>query len=219
MTGMTSDLPHEETPAVIEEPEAPHHHAKSGIAWLDIGLALAVLALSGASLLTAQHTGHTMEKLVEENSRLVRANATPVLQFESGNVEEGARVLSFTVSNVGSGTARVIWFELRDGGKAQRNARTLIGFQTKASDRDYVTTRTVANRYLPAGEARTIIRWPYNTASADGWQRLDRARVETISAAACFCSVLGECWESALQADQPKPVASCDSKGHTNFEG
>lgn len=64
---------------MIDEPEAPHGHHNTGIKWLDLALALSVVALSVASLVTAQHTGHTMERLVTENSRLVRANATPLL--------------------------------------------------------------------------------------------------------------------------------------------
>ncbi len=219
MKEMPAEPPPEDPPAVIEDPEAPHHHAKSGMAWLDIGLAIAVLVLSGASLLTAQHTGHTMEQLVAENSRLVRANATPVLQFSSGNVgEDGKRLLTFTVSNVGSGAARIIWFELRDGDVVRPDVVALTGYVPKPDEREF-TTSTVADTYLPAGAERTIIRWPLNGANAVQWQKLDRARFRTISVAACFCSVLGECWESRLKADLPKPVAACDARGHASFRG
>ena len=60
---------------MIDDPEGPHpHHGSSGIKWLDLALAIAVLLLSAASLWTAHGTGQTMERLVAENSRLVRAN-------------------------------------------------------------------------------------------------------------------------------------------------
>jgi hypothetical protein len=212
--------PIEEFP-VIDEPEAPHmSHSKSGIVWLDLALAVSVLGLSGASLLTAQHTGKTMEKLVEENSRLVRANATPVLQFLTGNVGETGRELSMTVSNVGTGTARVIWFELARDGALQRDANDLIDYLPNARELDYLPTRPVGGTYFPAGETRPIMTWKYPTsaASQSKWQAFDADRYK-LTATACYCSVLGECWTSNLQADTPKPVKQCDAKGRTEYTG
>lgn len=208
---------------VIDEPELPHgHHGKSGLAWLDLALAVAVLVLSGASLLTAQHTGHTMEKLVEENSRLVRANATPVLQFLSGNVGDTGREMTLTVANVGTGTARVIWFELARDGRIRRNANDLIDYTPKPSEQDYVPTRPVGGTYFPADEARQFVGWKYPTGaiSRARWEAFDRDRQQgRITARACFCSVLGECWTSSLRADTPRPVKVCEPRGRINFSG
>jgi hypothetical protein len=204
---------------MIDEPEAPHAHHASGIKWLDLALALSVLALSGASLLTARHTGHTMEKLVEENSRLVRANATPVLQFLTGNVDAGERVITLTVANVGTGTARVIWFEIMKAGKAQRAPADLIDYQPKAAEQDYLPTRPVGGTYFPADESRDLMRWAYpkSAAAQSAWNAFDAQR-DTLKVRACFCSVLGECWTSMLKADLPRPVASCDTPGHLDFK-
>lgn len=214
----------EGTKAVIDEPEAPHAHHKSGIAWLDLALAIAVLVLSGASLLTAQHTGHTMEKLVEENSRLVRANATPVLQFLSGNVGEGGsgRELSLTVSNVGTGTARVIWFEVTRNGRLRRDANDLIEYLPNPAELDYLPTQPVGGTYFPAGESRRFMGWKYPTGAASRikWEAFDRDRLAgRVTAIACFCSVLGECWVSSLRADMPKRVEVCEPRGRSNFSG
>lgn len=206
---------------MIDEPEAPHHHAHSGIKWLDLALAIAVLALSAASLITARHTGHTMEQLVEENSRLVRANATPLLQFGTGNVTgPNQREITLTVSNVGTGTARVIWLEVAKAGKPARFARELIGYQPRAAEQDYVPSQTVGGTYLPAGENRTILSWRYPSSAAaqSKWQAFDDARYG-LTATACFCSVLGECWTSNLRADMPNPVKACDARGRSNFVG
>lgn len=218
---MTDQSPPIEDTPVIDEPETPHvSHAKSGIAWLDLALAVSVLGLSGASLLTAQHTGETMEKLVEENSRLVRANATPVLQFLTGNVGESGRELSLTVSNVGTGTARVIWFELARGGVLQRDANDLIDYLPNAREQDYLPTRPVGGTYFPAGEVRPIMTWKYPTSaiSQSKWQAFDADKYK-LTATACYCSVLGECWISNLKADTPKSVKQCDAKGRTEFKG
>ena len=203
---------------MIDEPEAPHAHHGTGIKWLDIGLALAVVALSVASLVTAQHTGHTMERLVEENSRLVRANATPILQFDTSNVVDGQRRLEIDISNVGTGTARVIWLEFAKSGRPIPNPRVLIGYSPKASDQDYILTERVGGTYLPAGQKRRAMSWPvpHAPASLVAWNAFDHDRFGVV-ATACYCSVLGECWTSHLQADVPTPVASCDARGHLNF--
>ena len=209
------------TDHMIDEPEAPHvHHGTSGIAWLDLSLAIAVLVLSGASLLTAQHTGHTMEQLVAENSRLVRANATPVLQFLTGNVGEGGRgrAISLSVANVGTGTARVIWFEVSKRGAAKTDPNDLIDYAPRAEEQDYLPTRPVGGTYFPAGETRQFMTWAYpkGAASQAKWNAFDAARAD-LKVTACYCSVLGECWTSHLAADMPQPVGQCVPQGHVNF--
>ena len=207
---------------MIEDPEGPHpHHSGSGIKWLDLTLAVAVILLSAASLWTAQHTGKTMEKLVAENSRLVRANSTPILQFASGNVTPpSTRRISFDVSNVGTGTARVIWFEVSKGGVPMRRINQLINYVPKPAEQDYITTQAVAGSYLPAGEVRTIVGWPYpkSLVAQSVWQQLDKDR-RKLKLSACFCSVFDECWISKLGADLPVPVKACDARGRTNFDG
>ena len=209
----------QESPRVIDDPELPHaSHGKSGIAWLDLSLAIAVLALSAASLLTAQHSGRTMEKLVEENSRLVRANSTPVLQFLSGNVGDNGRAISLSVANVGTGTARVIWFEITMMGLAKTDPIDLIDYAPRAEEQDYLPTRPVGGTYFPAGETRQFLTWNYpkSAVSQAKWNAFDAARSE-LKVTACYCSVLGECWTSHLAADVPEPVPQCSAKGHLNF--
>ena len=204
---------------MIDDPEGPHPgHHKSGIAWLDLTLAVAVILLSAASLWTAQHTGHTMQQLVAENSRLVRAGSTPLLQLTSSNIIDGNRVLQINVSNVGTGTARVIWFELAQGGKPMRTARQLIGYDPKAADADYILESPIPDTYMPAGESRPLMSWklPRAPASLAAWHAFDRDRLG-LAATACFCSVLGECWTSHLRADVPIPVKACDARGRINF--
>ena len=208
---------------MIDEPEGPHpHHHKSGVAWLDLSLAVSVIVLSAASLLTAQHTGHTMERLVEENSRLVRANSTPVLQFLTGNVGAGAqgREISLNVSNVGTGTARIIWLEVSRDGRVRRDANDLIEYLPNPAEQDYLPTRPAGGTYLPAGDSRAIVSWKYpkGATSQAKWNAFDQSR-DKLAVSACFCSVLGECWTSHLAADAPQPVKSCDARGRVNFKG
>lgn len=204
---------------VIDEVEAPHgHHGQTGIKWLDLSLAVAVLVLSAASLLTAQHTGRTMERLVAENSRLVRAQATPVLQFFTANVGETGRAISLSVANVGTGTARVIWFEVDKGGVPQRDAFDLIDYRPLAAEQDYLPTRPVGGTYLPAGETRAFMTWAYPSGalSRTKWDAFDGAKAG-LKVTACYCSVLGECWTSHLGADAPRPVPICTPRPGRDF--
>ena len=126
----------------------------------------------------------------------------------------------FNVANVGTGTARVIWFEIARDNTPMRSIFKLIDYQPRAADKDYITTTAVANTYLPAGEHRFIMSWPVpkSVESLSRWNALDATR-STLVASACFCSVLGECWTSHLRADLPQPVKQCDARGHRNFEG
>lgn len=205
---------------MIEAPEVPHAHGHSS-SWFDRALALGVIILSAASLYVALHTGAAMDKLAEENGRLVRANATPLLQFSTGNVNDlGERQISFTVGNAGTGAARVIWFEIALDGRRAGNINALIDYFPRAAELDYIATNPVANTYLPAGEKRMIVAWKRASApeSTAKWAALDRDRARLVTTA-CYCSILGECWTSHLRADVPKPVPACDTRGRLNFSG
>ncbi len=70
-----------EKPSMIEASETAHNaHAHSkNKGWFDIVMAIAILLVSAGSLYVALHTGHTMEALVKENKKLVRAQSTPIL--------------------------------------------------------------------------------------------------------------------------------------------
>ena len=97
---------------MIEPPETPHHvaeHHRTAIPWFDVAMGVAVLAVSFGSLYVSLHTGHTMEALVEQNQRLVRAQSTPILQYTHGNNVDGEKVLHFEVRNVGTGPALSAW--------------------------------------------------------------------------------------------------------------
>ena len=133
---------------------------------------------------------------------------------------QGERGQYFQVANVGSGTARVIWFQLTLDGKPMSEIRQLIDYAPKPEEQDYITTDPVAGTYLPAGDNRQIVRWPYpkSSISQAKWQELDRNR-KRLKPSACFCSVLDECWTSHLGADLPVPVKSCDARGRVNFAG
>src|ERR1039458_2634434 len=100
---------------MIEAPETPHHPPHAGIPWFDIMMGVAILCISVASLLTSLQSEKSMHALVEQNSRLVTAQSTPLLMLDSGNEsDDGKPVLDMTISNVGTGPAQIGWFRATD---------------------------------------------------------------------------------------------------------
>jgi hypothetical protein len=207
---------------MIEPPEPPHpHHA--GRHWFDICIALAVLLVSAGSLLVSLHTGRTMEKLVEQNARLVRANSMPLLQWDTGTINEaGGEEFYLAVGNVGTGPARIAWFEIRQDGRVVRDYRDLLppGTALTRSEAGLVTGG-VAPSMMPAGERRKLLSWPRpppGAATAAAWEHAGRARYR-LSVEACYCSLFDECWRTRAAADVPQPVARCDARGRVSYQG
>lgn len=202
---------------MMEAPETAHHaHGHGGShRWFDIAMAVAILLVSAGSLYVALHTGHTMDALVHENERLVRAQSTPILQYDAGNVaDDGAAAQVFKVRNVGTGPARVHWFELKHGARTYSSVADFV----LASGRSPITfiESSISETVLAQGDQRNLIVWRY-PADAEGrsrWKQIDKARSET-KVRACYCSVFDECWLSNLVADLPKPVPSCERPGKT----
>ncbi|MFN7499020.1 MAG: hypothetical protein ACK5XZ_00280 [Hyphomonadaceae bacterium] len=201
-----------ESVSMIEAPETAHnaHSHGTGHRWFDIVMAVAILLVSAGSLYVSLHTGHTMEALVKENERLVRAQSTPILQFNHGNVtEDGEKALEFGISNVGTGPARVMWTELHSEGKTYREMSDYV----KASGIGQVTfiTSQINQSVLSQGEERRILRWSYpkDPAAQKRWELINKTRFEA-TAKACYCSVFNECWTTNMAADLPQPVKSCD---------
>jgi hypothetical protein len=215
---------------MIEPPETPHvHHAKHEThdrqRWFDIAIALAVVLVSVGSLYVSLHTGKTMEKLVEQNSRLVRANSVPLLQFDSGNIgdDNRSREVYMAVRNAGTGPARIVWFELMLEGKPVGDFGDLLPAEAKPRLRQaQVVTSSIAPSMMPAGERRKLLSWPLppegDAYARSMWKHVDTVR-QQIRVEACYCSLFDECWRTNAQADVPKPVASCAVGNRISYEG
>lgn len=200
---------------MIEPPETPHHvaeHHRTAIKWFDIAMAVAVLVVSFGSLYVSLHTGHTMEALVEQNQRLVRAQSTPILQYTHGNNDDGRQVLSFHVRNAGTGPARIAWISLAHGGKAYRNWTEFALDQVRGVPHLPLMSSPIAPAVLSTGEERMILRWERGGGPREiaAWDRIEKARFSD-QATACYCSVFDECWTSHMNGDVPQQVESCEA--------
>ncbi len=130
---------------MIEPAEPPHHHHHAtGLPWFDLAVPLAVIAVSVASLLNALESERSMKALVEQNRRLVSAQSTPLLTYDTGNEENGKSVITMRISNAGTGPAEIVWFRATDAqgsdytgsGLAARAARVQAPYVTSAGEFD-----------------------------------------------------------------------------------
>ncbi len=198
---------------MIEPAEPPHHHHhRTGIPWFDLIMPLAVISVSVASLLTSLHSEKSMEALVEQNSRLVRAQSTPLLTYDTGNTEDGKPVISMVVRNVGTGPAEVFWFHATDAQGVDYTGGALSDRINKSYPNAFHLSEVIAPSLMRRDEERVIFKWPKpsgNPAALSDWEKLNLTR-RHLHLSACYCSMFDECRITDFGVSRPKPVNSCE---------
>ena len=193
--------------------------------WFHIAVAASMVLSAIAALIGSLHTSRTMTALVEQNAKLVRANSTPMLEFGHGNQgADGVPNLSFEVRNVGSGLARVVWFELLLDGKPMGDMHQTVRQLSPALKTPlHLVTGRVAGRVFAPGAEQLVFGWkrPPDTdvAASNAWNAMNEARFKRITVSACFCSVFQECWVSKLDGDLPTPSPDCGNEKKTSLHG
>lgn len=213
---------------MLPETEAAPEVHRTGHRLADMIVGFSAIFISVCSLALAIHHGHTMERLVEANSR-------PFLEFGTSNGEPRAgapdaapgaagevlSVLSVSVSNPGAGAARIDrfsialdrqpvadWSALFRRLKDEAAAKHLLPPGSMASGT--ITYSTVAETYLKAGAEKSILRWPRSEANAPLWDYIDAARQSgRIALEACYCSIFDQCWIARTKTFRPDPVKAC----------
>lgn len=209
---------------MIDFPKFTKADDKPAPRWFHVAVAVAMLLGALASLVGTLRTSATMRELVEQNARLVRANSTPLLMFGHGNLgENGTPRLTFSVTNAGTGPARVAWFELRVDGKPAKDMVEAVRSvaETVPGELRFNSSRIAPQILLPRDTVK-IFAWdrPAETdPQLDAWKKVERARFKAIEVEACFCSVFEQCWQSKLNADVPVTVEKCDPAGRTSLRG
>jgi hypothetical protein len=192
---------------VLENPEPPASHKRSGVHWLDLSVSVCALITSAVSIFMAYQNSNAMEDLVH-------ANSWPFVQLSSGNAESDSdQTLVFNLNNAGTGPARIYRFEFVvddqpiDGANLFVNiARACCESELETTIEDVaqpfdaigaIQTRRITTTMLAAGEQTPALRWPRTEANAPLWDAVDRARQSgRLATRACYCSVFDECWDA-----------------------
>ena len=192
---------------------------KTGHRLTDLIVGSSAIFISVCSLALAIHHGHTMERLVEANSR-------PFLQFDTSNGEvrangELVRELSATVSNPGAGAARIERFSIALDGHLvghwpdalQRLKEEAVAKHVLASEAAAIgqfTYASVAPSYLKGGGEQVILRWTRTDANSQLWDYADAARrANRITLEACYCSIFDQCWVASTKSFRPTAAKKC----------
>jgi hypothetical protein len=193
--------------------------------WFHVAVAASMIISAVSALIATLHTGRTMSALVEQNARLVRANSTPILEFGHGNLkDDGSSTLDFTVRNVGTGVARIAWFEFRlDGKPMQDMSATIQALHPNIKPMPSFNSGPVARRVFAAGAEQRFFGWakpaPDSKEFLAAWTALDKARFKRIEVEACYCSVFNDCWTSKLNGEVPTPAPLCSTEKRLSLQG
>ena len=186
----------------------PHPH-RVGHRTADIIVAGAAILLSLLSLVIAVKHGQIMKDLVS-------ANSWPLLKAETGNVDQGKPVITLSVENVGVGPAIVKNFYAEYRGRRFTEGDFILLFCCGKVPRlpnnqfgpEDVVTSSVDSTVIKSGESRDLVRLERGPRNESVWNRLNQERFK-VRYGACYCSVLGQCWESDLTGINPREVKSC----------
>jgi hypothetical protein len=184
------------------EVHTPHAH-RTGHHWIDMTVALAAVFISVVSLAVAILHGRTMERMAEENARLVAANSWPFVQYGQATLTtDGVTRAHMKVFNAGVGPAKIESAELVWKGVAYRGAREFLeaccGFDP-ASGKP-VDYSVVPGFVLPAGAESRFLEFSKPTDPAV-FAALQQAYVSRdLQLNVCYCSIFDECWQGDLIA-------------------
>lgn len=198
--------------------------------WFHVAVALSMLLSAGAALVSALKTSATMQALVEQNARLVKAGSTPILQYYAANINSSDKSeLQIAVENVGTGPARVVWLEMRYDGKPLRSSHALPAEVARTQQlsieqgaKIHTRSGSIAGDVLTTGRRQMLFSWRAEDVKDPQVEALYRAVDKErgkLSLSACYCSVFDECWTTDFGSDLPQSVPRCERQGHVSVNG
>jgi hypothetical protein len=195
-----------------------HHGHGSGIPWLDVIVGLSAIFISVVSLVVSIEHGKTMEKMVDQNQKLVEASTMPILENYDRQVDDsGKPFFRETISNGGVGPAIIDRFEIRYKGVVYTNEGALLraccaaAYLKALQNKDtQIFYSNVSGFILPAHQDI----YPITIKPMKGNLDLVKAFIQVRATDdytyhACYCSVLNECWETDFDHKRPQPVKEC----------
>ncbi len=196
------------------EPEHGHgHHGHgTGVKWLDVVMAVAAVFISVVSLVVSIEHGKTMERMVDQNERMVAANTMPLLNYSGTMFNNRLEPrLALQLKNGGVGPALVEWLDVRYKGVHYGTAAELIKACCEAEAKGLSGVSiysNVSHSIIPARETVEILVVPEHAPKAM-YDAVNRARSD-MELHACYCSLLDECWITDFGPTRPKRVTTCD---------
>lgn len=154
-----------------------------------------------------------MHALVEQNTRLVSAQSTPLLMLDTGNIDpNGKLVISMTLGNVGTGPARIAWFRVSDDQGVSYAGGDFYERLSKQDPEIKFTSQQISRTLMRSGEERSVFRWskPAAKEMLPEWETLNKTRFG-LHASACYCSIFDECRVTRFGDSRPEPVPSCET--------
>ncbi len=199
-----------------ESEHGSHGHGHgTGVPWLDIVVGLSAMFISVVSLIVSIQHGRTMEKMVDQNEKMVAADTMPFLILQGSQLDPVTHrpVLHLTLKNAGVGPAVIDQFQLLYKGVPYSDNRALLRACCSAAipkdgARDGVIYSNISGTVMPARESEDVLTID---AALNGplYDAFDQARRDMASHA-CYCSVLDECWQTDFDpARRPTRVDSC----------
>jgi len=181
----------------------------AGYSSVDLIIAGSAILISCISLFIAIQQSRIMEKTLA-------ASSWPLLQVHTGNADtSGNEVITFTIQNVGVGPAIVKSFYAEYEGQRTSIPNRMvelccgkIPLSGNKFEKGNPQSNFVAKTVVRAGTDLDFLRIERAPKNEAVWQRLDKDRFR-MKFYACYCSILGACWESDLTGIDPKEVKQC----------
>lgn len=195
-------------------PEEHSHgaHSATGHKWLDTTLGLSALAISlFSAVMTLQH-GRAMEKMVDQNARMVEASTWPYVTVADSNGDgEGHRLYKVMVLNNGVGPARVGALELFYRGRPVADAfdlATRVSTHAGVAGRPAIVSSGIGG-VIPARQSVDIFTVKAPISSDALIDAFNRSRADIV-VRVCYCSIFEDCWRTSSAMTAPRRVSSCD---------
>ena len=157
-----------------------------------------------------------MERMANDNARLVEANSWPFIEFSTHNVDEhGGADVRLVLTNAGIGPARIETFELWWNGQPMASPAALLRACCLTTPTEIAEAKTavtavslVAPRIVSAGDHVDFFALPASSGNAELFQKFNRER-DNVTARVCYCSVFDECWIGSGLTTHADRVAGC----------
>jgi hypothetical protein len=206
---------------MLDDEHGHHDHHGTGVRWLDLTVTAAVVLISLISLAVSIGHGRVMEELVAENRKMVAATTVPFLEVWGDNIDRvsGRSMASIVLANDGVGPAIIDWLEVRVRGQPVAGAAALMKACCAPPPGRLAgfSYSTPSGRVLPAKEKIDVIRLEPTDAKGRLVLATFLASQGQISARACYCSVLDDCWVTLFDSRRPTRVESCRAPSVARF--